>query len=231
MRTTIRTKMRIIFNKFRWTLVALILIIFFSWWLAQNAQADDELKNEIATAIFAGGCFWCMEPPFDKLEGVISTVSGYTGGHTDNPTYKQVSSNTTGHYEALQVTYDASKISYESLLNVFWHNIDPLDAKGQFCDKGESYRTAIFFNSDEQKKKAQSSKNILADSQYFNDNIETVIEEASRFYPAEEYHQDYYQKNPLKYKYYRFACGRDARLEELWKDLAGAGGALIPSAK
>ncbi|MFK7814832.1 MAG: peptide-methionine (S)-S-oxide reductase MsrA [Gammaproteobacteria bacterium] len=191
-------------------------------------QVSAEMKQPLATAVFAGGCFWCMEPPFDKLEGVVATTSGYTGGHTENPTYKKVSSNTTGHYEALQVTYDPSKVDYATLLNVFWHNIDPLDAEGQFCDKGESYRTAIFYNDDEQKKLAVASKKELVESNFFVEEIATVIEEAKMFYPAEDYHQDYYQKSSLKYKYYRFACGRDKRLQALWKDSAGKGGELVP---
>ncbi len=222
--------MRIIFNNFRWTLLALVLIFIGSWLFAEKMQAASETSNQTATAIFAGGCFWCMEPPFDKLEGVIATTSGYTGGHTENPTYKQVSSDITGHYEALQVTYDPSIVDYATLLNVFWHNVDPLDAKGQFCDKGKSYRTAIFYNSDEQKELAQTSKKELVDSNYFKEKVVTVIEEVKTFYPAEGYHQDYYQKSPVKYKYYRFACGRDNRLKELWKGSAGKAGSLLPVA-
>ncbi len=195
----------------------------------ENMQVSAEMNQTSAIAVFAGGCFWCMEPPFDKLEGVISTTSGYTGGHTENPTYKKVSSNATGHYEALQVTYDPSKVDYTTLLNVFWHNIDPLDANGQFCDKGKSYRTAIFYSNDEQMKLALASKKELAESNLFTEGIATVIEEAKTFYPAEDYHQNYYQKNPLKYKYYRFSCGRDKRLEALWGNSAGkGGGALVP---
>jgi len=220
--------MRIILNNFRWTLLALLLIFAGSWVFAEKMQASDEANDQTATAIFAGGCFWCMEPPFDKLEGVISTISGYSGGHTENPTYKQVSSETTGHYEVLKVTYDPNKVDYETLLNVFWHNVDPLDPSGQFCDKGESYRTAIFYNSDEQKKLAESSKQKLVDEKIFQQEVVTEILEAKKFYPAEDYHQDYYQKNPLRYKYYRFSCGRDERLEELWKESAGIGGSLIP---
>jgi len=228
MLTDIRNKMRIILNNFRWTLLALLLIFAGSWVFAEKMQASDEANDQTATAIFAGGCFWCMEPPFDKLEGVISTISGYSGGHTENPTYKQVSSETTGHYEVLKVTYDPNKVDYETLLNVFWHNVDPLDPSGQFCDKGESYRTAIFYNSDEQKKLAESSKQKLVDEKIFQQEVVTEILEAKKFYPAEDYHQDYYQKNPLRYKYYRFSCGRDERLEELWKESAGIGGSLIP---
>jgi len=212
----LRNRMRVIFKNFRWTLLALALLIICSWLFAGRMEVSANESNNTATAVFAGGCFWCMEPPFDKLEGVLATTSGYTGGHTDNPTYKQVSSDTTGHYEAIEISYDPSKIDYATLLNVFWHNVDPLDAKGQFCDKGDSYRTAIFYSSEEQKELALKSKKELDDSGYFNEDIVTVIEAAKTFYPAEDYHQDYYQKNPVRYKYYRFACGRDARLEELW---------------
>lgn len=224
----LRNRMRIIFKNFRWTLLALLLLIIGSWLFAGKMQVSADEGNNTATAVFAGGCFWCMEPPFDKLEGVFATTSGYTGGHTDKPTYKQVSSDTTGHYEAIEISYDPSKIDYATLLNVFWHNVDPLDAKGQFCDKGESYRTAIFYNSDEQKKLAQASKKELVESGYFNEDVVTVIEAIITFYPAEEYHQDYYQKSPVRYKYYRFACGRDNRLEELWGEVAGKGGDLVP---
>ena len=169
---------------------------------------------ETESAIFAGGCFWCMEPAFDKVEGVISTTSGYTGGHIKNPTYKQTSSGTTGHYEALQVEYDPEKVNYEKLLDVFWHNIDPFDAKGQFCDKGPQYRAAIFFKNTEQNALAIASRQKLQKKLNDKASIVTEIIPAKTFYPAEEYHQDYYKKNPIRYKYYRFACGRDKRLEE-----------------
>lgn len=204
-----------------------VLLNIFSWTHAQ----DSTHPPETASAIFAGGCFWCMEPPFDKLEGVIATTSGYIGGHTENPTYKQVSSDTTGHYEAVEITYDPTKIDYSTLLNVFWHNVDPLDKHGQFCDKGNSYRTAIFYNSDEQKELAEASKQKLAESDLFKEEIVTEILPAKTFYPAEDYHQDYYQKSSLKYKYYRFACGRDKRLEELWQSSAGKGGTLVPATR
>jgi peptide-methionine (S)-S-oxide reductase len=220
--------MKLIVKNFRWTLLALVLIVAGSWLFSGDLQATDDTAHGTATAVFAGGCFWCMEPPFDKLDGVIATISGYTGGHTEDPTYKQVSSDTTGHYEALEVTYDPNKIDYATLLNVFWHNVDPLDVNGQFCDKGKSYRTAIFYNSDVQKKLALASKKELIDSDYFKEEVVTEVVAAKKFYPAEDYHQDYYQKNPVRYKYYRFACGRDNRLEELWKGSAGKGGSLIP---
>ena len=173
-----------------------------------------EKTEGLATAIFAGGCFWCMEPPYDKLDGVIATTSGYTGGHVKNPTYKQVSYEDTGHYEAVQILYDPSKISYSQLLEVFWRNIDPLDGRGQFCDKGDSYRSAIFPQNATEQKLAEESKQAVA--KRFEKPIKTEIIAASTFYPAENYHQDYYLTNSLRYKYYRYACGRDARLEELW---------------
>lgn len=208
--------MKLLLKKFRYTLLALLLIVVVSLVFSGKMLVSAETDNGTTTAIFAGGCFWCMEPPYDKLDGVIATTSGYTGGHTENPSYKQVSAGGTGHYEAIEITYDPKKIDYATLLNAFWHNVDPLDAHGQFCDKGESYRTAIFYNNDEQKKLAEDSKQQLIDSNQFKEKIATVIEPTKTFYPAEDYHQDYYQKNPLRYKYYRFACGRDKRLEELW---------------
>ncbi|TNE81668.1 MAG: peptide-methionine (S)-S-oxide reductase [Gammaproteobacteria bacterium] len=170
-------------------------------------------------AIFAGGCFWCMEPPFDKLEGVITTVSGYTGGHKENPGYYEVSAGGTGHFEAVEVTYDPEKVSYETLLRTFWTNIDPLNNKGQFCDRGSQYLTAIFYLNDAQETAAQHSKQALVDSNLFDKPIATRILPADKFYPAEEYHQDYYTKNPLKYHYYRNGCGRDVRLKQLWKNV------------
>ena len=157
-----------------------------------------------------------MEPPFDKLEGVVSTTSGYTGGEQDRPTYEQVSAGGTGHAEAVEVVYDPAVIGYERLLEVFWHNVDPLDAGGQFCDRGDQYRTAIFAQDDAQLQAAQASKRALEESKRFDKPIATEIIRASAFYPAEEYHQDFYKKHSVKYKFYRFSCGRDARLRELW---------------
>ena len=171
---------------------------------------------ETRQAIFAGGCFWCMEPPFDKLEGVVSTVSGYIGGHTANPTYRQISTGRTGHTEAVRIEYDPQQVSYEQLLKVFWRNIDPLDAGGQFCDKGSQYRSGIFYVDDQQKIAAQKSRDLLVASGRFQQELVTEITEATTFYAAEEYHQDFYQKNPLRYRYYRARCGRDKRLEKLW---------------
>ena len=169
-----------------------------------------------AVATFAGGCFWCMEPPYDKLDGVKSTVSGYMGGHLDNPTYKQVVGGATGHFEVVQVTYDPEMVSYERLLQVFWRNIDPLDGGGQFCDRGDSYRSAIFAHSDVQQRAAEASRQALEGSNRFDAPVVTEVRSAGEFYPAEEYHQNYYQENPLRYRFYRASCGRDARLEALW---------------
>jgi peptide-methionine (S)-S-oxide reductase len=176
-------------------------------------------KQEVAT--FAGGCFWCMEAPFDKLPGVISVTVGYTGGHVKNPTYEQVSAGGTGHAESVQIVYDPGKISYEKLLDIFWHNIDPTVKDRQFCDIGSQYRSAIFYHNEEQKVLAQKSKEALEKSKPFKGPIVTEITPASEFYPAEEYHQHYYKKNPIRYKYYRYGCGRDQRLEQLWGKAAG----------
>lgn len=178
-------------------------------------------EQRLETATFAGGCFWCMEPPFDKLEGVVSTTSGYTGGRTRNPTYEEVSAGGTGHAESIQVRFDPAKISYARLLEVFWHNIDPTAKDRQFCDVGNQYRSAIFYHDENQRKLALESKRQLEKSRRFREPIQTEIVAAGPFYPAEEYHQDYYRKNPIRYKYYRYSCGRDKRLGELWGDAAG----------
>jgi peptide-methionine (S)-S-oxide reductase len=168
-----------------------------------------------AVATFAGGCFWCMEPPFDKLDGVVSTTSGYIGGHQDDPTYEEVSAGRTGHAEAVQVAYDPARTSYAELLEVFWHNVDPTVKDRQFCDHGDQYRTGIFYHDEEQKRLAEASKQELVDSGRF-ENVYTEVTAASTFYPAEEYHQDFYEKSPVRYKTYRYGCGRDARLRQLW---------------
>jgi peptide-methionine (S)-S-oxide reductase len=182
------------------------------------ATGGEPMKTEprFETAIFAGGCFWCMEPPFDALEGVLSTTSGYTGGHQKNPTYQQVSTGGTGHAEAVQIRYDPGKISYDELLSVFWRNIDPTTPDRQFCDRGSQYRTAIFYHNEEQKRLAEKSRAALQHSNPFKEPIVTELVPASTFYKAEDYHQDYYKKNPIRYKFYRLACGRDLRLKELW---------------
>jgi len=171
-------------------------------------------QTEREKATFAGGCFWCMEPPFEKLEGVIEVISGYTGGQKDNPTYKEVSAGGTGHVEVVQILYDPSKITYAELLEVFWKQIDPTDPDGQFVDRGSQYRTAIFYHNDEQKKLAEKSKEELDKSARFEKPIVTEIIEASTFYQAEDYHQDYYKNNPVRYKYYRYRSGRDQYLKK-----------------
>jgi peptide-methionine (S)-S-oxide reductase len=170
----------------------------------------------LAAATFAGGCFWCMEPPFDRLEGVVSTTAGYTGGTVAGPSYKQVSAGGTGHVEAVRVVYDPTKVGYRTLLEVFWRNVDPLDAEGQFCDRGREYRPAVFVHDEEQRRLAEASKATLAASGRFERPIAVATEPARDFYAAEDYHQDYYLKNPAKYRYYRWSCGRDARLEQVW---------------
>ena len=173
-----------------------------------------------AVATFAGGCFWCMEPPFEKLPGVSSVTSGYTGGPQQDPSYEQVSSGGTGHTEAVRVVFDPSKVSYEKLLEVFWVNIDPTVKDRQFCDAGNQYRTGIFYHDEAQRKAAEASKAALEKSKPFKEPLVTPIEMAGQFYPAEEYHQDYYKKNPVRYNFYRTGCGRDARLKQLWGDRA-----------
>ena len=174
-----------------------------------------------AKATFAGGCFWCMEPPFEALRGVIAVTSGYTGGFTVNPTYEEVSAGGTGHAESVQVLYDPALISYQQLLDVYWHNIDPTALNRQFCDNGTQYRSAIFYHTSEQARLARASKARLEREKPFPGPVLTEITAASAFYPAEAYHQDYYKKNPFRYKYYRSSCGRDKRLHELWGDKAG----------
>jgi peptide-methionine (S)-S-oxide reductase len=175
-----------------------------------------EQKAQYEKAIFAGGCFWCMEPPFDKLDGVVETLSGYAGGKEDNPTYKQVSRGKTGHAEVVQITYDPSKVSYEKLLQVFWVNVDPLDDGGQFCDRGAHYRTGIFPLNDQQRIAAEKSIKELNASGRLPQDVVTEIELGATFYAAEDYHQNYYQRNPIRYKFYRNGCRRDLRLDEVW---------------
>lgn len=178
-------------------------------------QEEQAPESEYALAIFAGGCFWCMEPPYDKLEGVISTTSGYIGGSKEHPTYEEVSAGNTGHTEAVEIKYDPARISYAKLLEVFWKNIDPTVKDRQFCDWGNQYRTGIFYHNGEEKRMAEESKKQLVDSGKV-ERIVTEIIAATTFYRAEEYHQDYYIKNPIRYKLYRYNCGRDERLQQLW---------------
>ncbi|MEE4304519.1 MAG: peptide-methionine (S)-S-oxide reductase MsrA [Wenzhouxiangella sp.] len=179
------------------------------------AQSEEGLER----ATFAGGCFWCMEPPYDKIDGVIETISGFSGGHVVDPSYEQVTRGGTGHLEVVQVVYDPEKVGYETLLDVYWRNVDPFDGGGQFCDRGESYRPAIFVQGEEQERLARQS---LRDLQArFEQAIEVTIEPFEAFYAAEDYHQNYYDENPIRYKYYRWRCGRDDRLEEVWGDRTG----------
>jgi peptide-methionine (S)-S-oxide reductase len=183
----------------------------------ENAKMDEAMSNEnYQKATFAGGCFWCMEPPFDSVDGVTSTTSGYIGGHKDDPTYEEVSAGGTGHTEAIEIVFDPAKVGYAELLEVFWRNIDPTTANRQFCDVGSQYRTGVFYHDEEQKKLAEQSRARIDDSGALPSAIVTEIVEAGPFYPAEDYHQDYYKKNPIRYKFYRNGCGRDDRLEQLW---------------
>lgn len=191
--------------------------------LSSPGLAQQPADPATATAIFAGGCFWCMEPPFDALPGVISTTSGYTSGHTVDPTYKEVSAGKTGHTEAVKIVYDPAKVSYSKLLQVFWRNHDPLTANAQFCDRGSQYRAGIYYGSEQEKAQAEVSKAELEKSGRFKSRITTEIVAQTTFYPAEDYHQDYYLNNPIRYKIYRGGCGRDSRLRELWGAEAGGG--------
>jgi peptide-methionine (S)-S-oxide reductase len=188
------------------------LVLLLAFFLIEDGTA----QPNNAKATFAGGCFWCMEPPFDKLPGVISTISGYAGGQKLNPTYEEVSAGVTGHAEVVQVLYDPSKVSYAKLLEVFWHNIDPFVKNKQFCDTGSQYRTGIFYHDENQKKLALESKAALEKSGKFKEPIVTEIVPLKDFYPAEEYHQDFYKKSTFRYTTYRTGCGRDRRLEEIW---------------
>lgn len=188
---------------------------------ASMKKTTETVTGKFEKATFAGGCFWCMEAPFDKLPGVVSVTSGYTGGNMKYPTYKQVSAGGTGHAEAVQIVYDPARIGYTKLLDVFWHNTDPTVIDRQFCDVGSQYRTGIFYHSEEQRLQALKSKEALEKSKPFKGSILTEVTKAGEFYPAEEYHQHYYKKNPIRYRYYRNGCGRDQRLKELWGDAAG----------
>jgi peptide-methionine (S)-S-oxide reductase len=174
------------------------------------------VRAETATAIFAGGCFWCVESDFDKLPGVTGTISGYTGGREANPTYEQVSAHQTGHVEAVKISYDPARVSFEKLVDYFFHHVDPLTANAQFCDHGPQYRTVIFYNGDAERKTILAVKAKL--EKKIGKSFVTEVTPASAFYPAEGYHQDYYQKNPIRYKYYRTSCGRDSRVREVWGD-------------
>ena len=197
----------------------LLLVLGGGLLVGMNSPSISETaKGGQAIATFAGGCFWCMEGPFDELDGVLSTTSGYTGGQTVNPTYEEVSAGGTGHAEAVQVVYDPQKISYQELLAVYWPNTDPTTPDAQFCDHGDQYRPEIFYHDDKQRQSAEASKEEIKRTKTFSAPLVTEITQATAFYPAEEYHQDFYRKNPIRYKFYRFTCGRDARLADLWED-------------
>ena len=185
---------------------------------AWNLQSTNKAAAEatIGKAYFAGGCFWCMEEAFEKVEGVLSATSGYMGGTVANPSYEDVSSGRTGHAESVEVVYDPAKVSYQKLLEAFWHNVDPITPNAQFCDHGSQYRSAIFYQTDEEKRASDTSKQAIEQSKRFTEPIVTQIVMASHFYSAEEYHQDFYKKNPVRYKFYKYSCGRAQRLEELW---------------
>ena len=202
-------------------LAAAAMVAFRAGALDAARTASAPPAGPLARATFAGGCFWCMEPPFDKLDGVVSTTSGYTGGSVPRPTYEQVSAGRTGHAEVVQVLYDPARVSYDTLLKVYWRNVDPFDARGQFCDKGSPYRAAIFVHDEEQRRLAEES--LRAVQARFEEKVVVPVVPAAEFYAAEDYHQDYYQKNPARYRLYRFGCGRDGRLKQVWGPEAGAG--------
>ena len=202
-------------NRCRRLAAAAALILFGMVGSAAAGENDMDQDKDLAIATFAGGCFWCMEPPFEKLEGVSEVVSGYTGGEVENPTYEEVAAGRTGHAEAVRIHYDPEKTSYEELLEVFWRNIDPTDGGGQFVDRGSQYRSAIFYHDEEQKRLAEKSQ--LEESERFAEPIVTEILPAGPFYRAEDYHQDYYKKSPVRYKFYRWGSGRDQFLEEKWE--------------
>lgn len=201
-------------------LLCALLLSLLAVGVPASVVADEE---DHATALFAGGCFWCVEQAFDLVDGVVATTSGFTGGHVANPSYEQVVSGDTGHYESVRVEYDPSRVSYEELLYVFWRNVDPTDGGGQFCDRGDPYRSAIFVHGEDEYEAAVASKQELEQSDRFGQAIATKILERGTFYPAEEYHQNYYQKNPLRYRFYVATCGRYGRLNEVWGDEARPG--------
>ncbi len=208
-------------KKLRTACCFLLLFLLFAAPTPSAGAAAQSDGRTLKTAIFAGGCFWCMEPPFDKLDGVVSTTVGYTGGRTKNPTYEEVSAGGTGHAESVRIVYDPARVSYSRLLEVFWHNIDPTTPNRQFCDVGDQYRAAIFYSSETERILAEKSKQAIEKAGLIREPIVTEIAPAGPFYPAEEYHQDYYRKNPVRYKFYRLNCGRDRRLKDLWGDTAG----------
>ena len=198
----------------RTLLFAALMVVWSGGFNPSPGNAADPVAT--AKAYFAGGCFWCMEEAFEKVDGVVETISGYMGGTVKNPTYEEVSSGRTGHAESVEVRYDPARVTYIQLLEAFWRNVDPVTPNAQFCDHGSQYRAAIFYQGDEQKRSAEGSKQAIEQSKRFAQPIVTEVVAASEFYPAEEYHQDFYKKNPIRYKYYKFSCGRAQRLEALW---------------
>lgn len=191
--------------------------------MAGGIFTNAAMAQKTETAILAGGCFWCIETDYDNVTGVLDTVSGYTGGQLENPTYRAVTAGGSGHLEALKITFDPEVISYSEILDVFWRSVDPTDAGGQFCDRGHSYTTAIFPTSEEQQKTSENSKQRIEAAGILKDPIVTPIIPATTFYPAEDYHQNYASKNPVRYKFYRYSCGRDAKVQALWGDQAHRG--------
>jgi peptide-methionine (S)-S-oxide reductase len=192
----------------------MIVLLIGAWSVQPASRAAADAAP--VKAYFAGGCFWCMEEAFEKVEGVLSATSGYMGGTVVNPSYEEVSAGRTGHAESVEVVYDPTKVSYQKLLDAFWRNVDPITPNAQFCDHGNQYRSAIFFRTDEEKRASEASKQTIEQSGRFKEAIVTQIVMATQFYPAEEYHQDFYKKNPVRYKFYKYNCGRAQRLEELW---------------
>ena len=190
------------------------ILLIGAWNVQSTSQAAADAV--LGKAYFAGGCFWCMEEALEKVEGVLSVTSGYMGGAVANPSYEDVSAGRTGHAESVEVVYDPAKVSYQKLLDAFWRNVDPITPNAQFCDHGSQYRSAVFYQTDEEKRGAEASKQAIEQSRRFKEPIVTQIVMASQFYPAEEYHQDFYKKNPVRYKFYKYNCGRAQRLEELW---------------
>jgi peptide-methionine (S)-S-oxide reductase len=193
-----------------------VAILVIGAWTVLQSTTQAVADAILGKAYFAGGCFWCMEEAFEKVEGVLSVTSGYMGGTVANPNYEDVSAGRTGHLESVEVVYDPAKVSYQKLLDAFWRNVDPITPNAQFCDHGSQYRSAIFFQTDEEKCMAETTKQAIEQSRRFKEPIVTQIVMASQFYPAEDYHQDFYKKNPVRYKFYKYNCGRAQRLEELW---------------
>lgn len=201
----------------KWTISTAFAVLIAAWAWSVGLPAEKAAEpGPVAKAYFAGGCFWCMEEAFEKLDGVVDAVSGYMGGTVKNPSYEEVSTGRTGHAESVEVRYDPKKVTYTQLLEAFWRNVDPVTANAQFCDHGSQYRAAIFYQGDEEKRAAEDSKHAIEQAKRFKDPVVTQIVAAPQFYPAEEYHQDFYKKNPIRYKYYKFSCGRAQRLETLW---------------